>query len=122
MKEKIETKIAEIVDFIVSKPVEGVTLDDYTILNNELKDIRFRESQAGQNKRMAELLALAADNTYIGGMFTDEFDKLFDVDDYTLDTYVEVIYITGSSKEIEHIEFEIYAFYDSSKKEIRNFS
>ena len=54
-------------------------------------------------------------------MFTDEFDKLFDVDDYTLDTYVEVIYITGSSKEIEHIEFEIFAFYDSSKKEIRNY-
>ena len=60
MKEKIESKIEEIVDFIVSKPIGEVTLDDYTILTNELKDIRFRESQAGQNKRMAELMSMVA--------------------------------------------------------------
>ena len=60
MKEKIETKIQEIVDFIISKPVKEVTLDDYTILNNELKDIRIRESQVGQSRRMAELMAMVA--------------------------------------------------------------
>ena len=60
MKEKIESKIEEIVDFIVSKPIGETTLDDYTILTNELKDIRFRESQAGQNKRMAELMSMVA--------------------------------------------------------------
>ena len=60
MKEKIEEKIAEIVDFIVSKPVSEVTLDDYTILNNELKEIHLRESQAGQSKRMAELMSMVA--------------------------------------------------------------
>ena len=60
MKEKIESKIEEIVDFIVSKPIEEVTLDDYTILTNELKDIRFRESHAGQNKRLAELMSMVA--------------------------------------------------------------
>ena len=67
MKEKIETKIEEIVDFIVKKPIKEVTLDDYTILNNELKDIRFRESQIGQNRRMAELMALATDSSYVHG-------------------------------------------------------
>ena len=60
MKEKIETKIQEIVDFIISKPVKEVTLDDYTILNNELKEIHLRESQAGQSKRMAELMSMVA--------------------------------------------------------------
>ena len=60
MNEKIESKIEVIVDLIVSKPIGEVTLDDYTILTNELKDIRFRESQAGQNKRMAELMSMVA--------------------------------------------------------------
>ena len=63
MKQKIETKIEEIIDYIVSKPVEEVTLDDYTVLTNELKDIRFRETQVGQNKRMAELMAMVASPT-----------------------------------------------------------
>ena len=63
MKEKIESKIKEIVDYIVSKPVGEVTLDDYTVLQNELKDIRLRESQIGQGKRMAELMAMVANPT-----------------------------------------------------------
>ena len=58
MKETLEAKIKEIVGYIINKPIAEVTLDDYTILTNELKDIRFRESQAGQNKRMAELMSM----------------------------------------------------------------
>lgn len=45
MKEKIEAKVKEIIDYIVNKPIEEVTIDDYSILTNELKDIRFAESQ-----------------------------------------------------------------------------
>lgn len=63
MKDKIETKIEELVDYIASKPIEEVTLDDYTVLTNELKDIRFRETQVGQNKRMAEFMAMVASPT-----------------------------------------------------------
>ena len=63
MKETIEIKIKELVDYIASKPIEEVTLDDYTILTNELKDIRYMESQFGQNKRMAELMAMVASNS-----------------------------------------------------------
>lgn len=59
MKEKIEKKIAEIVDYIVSKPVEEVTLDDYTILTNELIGIRSAEAKAENGRRMADLMALA---------------------------------------------------------------
>ena len=57
MKQQIEGKISEIVDFIINKPASKITLDDYTILSSELRDIRFRESQADNSKRMAELIA-----------------------------------------------------------------
>lgn len=59
MKERIEAKIAEIVEQIINKPAAEVTLDDYTILTNELAGIRNKESQADNGRRMAELMAMA---------------------------------------------------------------
>lgn len=58
MKERIRDKIAELVDYIIRKPVSEVTLDEYTVLTNELKGIELRESQADNGKRMAELMAM----------------------------------------------------------------
>lgn len=60
MKEKIQNKIEDIVDYIVRKPIEEVTLDDYTILTNELKNIRNQEAQSDNSKRMVELLSTMA--------------------------------------------------------------
>lgn len=60
MKEKIQNKIENIVDYIVSKPIEEVTLDDYTILTNELKNIQNQEAQSNNSKRIAELLSTMA--------------------------------------------------------------
>ena len=57
MKELIEKKIEEIVNYIVSKEASEVTLDEYTILTNELKGIENKEYQANNEKRMAGLLA-----------------------------------------------------------------
>jgi len=57
MKEKIENKITEIIELILRKPAVRVTLDDYTILAAELRDIRFREEQEANGKRIAELMA-----------------------------------------------------------------
>ena len=57
MKEKIQNKIEDVVDYIVSKPIEEVTLDDYTILTNELKNIQNQEAQSDNSKRMVELLS-----------------------------------------------------------------
>ena len=59
MKEKIENKIEAIINFIINKPEEKVTQEGYCILTAELRDIRFRESQADNGKRMAELMAIA---------------------------------------------------------------
>ena len=57
MKERIESKIEEIVDYIINKPVEEVTLDDYTVLTNELKGIEYKQTQSDNSKRMAELMS-----------------------------------------------------------------
>ena len=62
MKEKINQKIESIIDFIISKPNEQITLDDYTILSSEVRDIRFRKSQEGNNERLARLMAAAFPN------------------------------------------------------------
>ena len=62
MKEKIEGKINEIVEYIISKPAGEVSLDEYTVLRNELLDIRTREGQAENGKRMAEFMAAAFSN------------------------------------------------------------
>lgn len=57
MKEKIERKIESIIDYISSKPESEITLDDYSILSSELRDIRFREQQFDNARRMSELMA-----------------------------------------------------------------
>ena len=53
MKEQIESKIQEIVEYIIRKPVEEVTLDEYTVLVNERQEIQNKENQADNSKRMA---------------------------------------------------------------------
>ena len=57
MEEKIQGKIDALIDYIVSKPTEELTLEDYTILTTEVKDIRFRTSQAETGERLAKLMA-----------------------------------------------------------------
>ena len=68
MKEKIKNKIEEIVDHIISKPVSEVTLDDYTILANEFKEICYQESNAEHGKRMADLMAFVANPNLTNGI------------------------------------------------------
>lgn len=57
MKEKLESKIEEILNYIMSKPVETITNEDFAVLAGELRDIRFREGEAERNKKYAETLA-----------------------------------------------------------------
>ena len=57
MEEKIESKMTEVVEYIIGKPKETITADDYMILAAELKDARFRREQTEQGDRMAKLMA-----------------------------------------------------------------
>ena len=57
MEEKIESKMAEVVEYILTKPKETITVDEYMILASELKDARFRREQAEQGDRISKLLA-----------------------------------------------------------------
>lgn len=59
MEEKLTDKISSVLEYIIGKPNEEITLDDYTILMNEVKEIRFRKSQEESKGRMAQLLATA---------------------------------------------------------------
>ena len=58
MKDIIEAKILDLVNYIVNKPITEVTLDDYTILTNELQEIRNQEFQASNGQRIAELMGI----------------------------------------------------------------
>ena len=57
MKEKIEKKIEAIIDYIISKPEDKITTDDYMILASEVRDIRFREHESVKEERMERLLS-----------------------------------------------------------------
>ena len=57
MEEKIERKMTEVVEYILTKPKETITADEYMILASEKKDLRFRREQAEQGDRMGQLLS-----------------------------------------------------------------
>ena len=63
MKEKIEKKIEEIINYIIAKPEDKITADDYMILASEVRDIRFREHQDAaerkSDRRMEQLMGMA---------------------------------------------------------------
>ena len=58
MKDKIEKKIEAIVDYIISKPENEITRDDYEIIASEVRDIRFREDEKNREQRLEHLMAL----------------------------------------------------------------
>ena len=57
MKEKIERKIEAVIDYIISKPEDKITTEDYMIMASEVRDIRFREHESVREERMERLLS-----------------------------------------------------------------
>lgn len=57
MKEKIEAKVNEIIDYIITKEPKDITVNDYFILDSKLQSIKYEEDQAKRNKDMAEMTA-----------------------------------------------------------------
>ena len=56
MKEKIEAKINEVLETIISKDAKDITYNEYRILDNKLATIRYEEERQEKNKEMAELM------------------------------------------------------------------
>lgn len=54
MKDKIESKLNEIVDFIVSKDTSAITKEDYDILAAEHRRISWEEEQKRRSKKLQE--------------------------------------------------------------------
>ena len=54
-KRKIDEKLERIVDNIISKQEDEITLDDYTIL----RDVRSMESESDTRERMERLASMA---------------------------------------------------------------
>lgn len=57
MREKIEKKITDIIDFIISKDVDKITYNEYRILDNKLSSMKFEEESKERNKHFAEMMA-----------------------------------------------------------------
>ena len=57
MREKIEKKITDIIDFIISKEVDKITYNEYRILDNKLSSMKFEEESKERNKHFAEMMA-----------------------------------------------------------------
>lgn len=58
MKERIEAKIESVIDYIIKKPDEKITADDYMILASEVRDIRFREAEEERQAKLEHMLAV----------------------------------------------------------------
>ena len=57
MKEKLESKITEIIEYIIGKEPQDITYNDYRILDNKLANIKYEEQQLLHNKDFSELMA-----------------------------------------------------------------
>lgn len=68
MEEKLEQKIDEVLDYIVSKPVEQITHEDFAIMATELKERRFRSETAKQRDKSAKLLRSFMDYSPLGNV------------------------------------------------------
>lgn len=57
MIEKIERKMAEVVEAILAKPAEDFTKSDFDIIAMEYGRLKMQIDSKEQNKKMAEMIA-----------------------------------------------------------------
>lgn len=56
MKTKIENKVNEVIECILSKSPESITYNEYRMLDNRLAVLKNEEMQKTRDKEMAEML------------------------------------------------------------------
>lgn len=64
MKNRIEAKIELLIDYIISKPLDEITIDDYSILLSELHEIQYMKRVIANEKQMLELISKIANSPY----------------------------------------------------------
>lgn len=57
MKERIEKKLEERLESILSRDVEEITSEEFSILSAKLCDIKFEETKEERDKEYVELLS-----------------------------------------------------------------
>lgn len=67
LKDKINKKIDEVIEYIIGKDTKDITYNEYRILDSKLSSIKWEEEQASKNKEMSELWAKAMSNGIWGG-------------------------------------------------------
>lgn len=67
LKDKINKKIDEVIEYIIGKDTKDITYNEYRILDSKLSSIKWEEEQASKNKEMSELWAKAMSNSIWGG-------------------------------------------------------
>lgn len=66
MKEKIDKKLIELVEYILSKPIEAVTKEDYEVITAERRRLVYEADSAESKKKMQELLFSTMSTSAIG--------------------------------------------------------
>ena len=57
MKEKIEAKIDEVLDYIMSKDASEISYNEYRILDNKLASIKWETEKKEKDKEFAQLMS-----------------------------------------------------------------
>lgn len=68
-KDKINKKIDDVIEYIISKEPKDITYNEYRILDSKLMSIKYEEEQKAKNKEMSELWAKAMSNSIWGGSY-----------------------------------------------------
>ena len=66
-KDKIKTKIDDVIEYIIGKEPKDITYNEYRILDSKLISIKYNEEQEAKSKEMSELWAKAMSNSIWGG-------------------------------------------------------
>ena len=56
MKEKIESKITEIINYITDKPVSSISKEEYDILSAEYRRIKYEADAKEKSKKLTEMM------------------------------------------------------------------
>lgn len=64
MEEKLESKINEMLDYIISKPIENITTEEMAIMASELRERRMHKKTTENEKQWREAMQKLSSCTF----------------------------------------------------------